>query len=55
MAQEHRPVGDHSSGGSMDIADLMKTRLAFWSGGKWAVIIQVILAALPFFFRTHNG
>jgi hypothetical protein len=55
MAQQHQQGGDHSTGGSMDITDHVKTWLAFWAGVKWSVIILVILAALLFFFRTHNG
>ena len=55
MAHEDHPIGDHSSGGTMDLTDHARTWLAFWSGGKWAVIMLVILATLLFIFRTHNG
>ena len=39
----------------MDITDHVKTWLAFWNVSKWGVIALVILAALLFVFRTHNG
>jgi hypothetical protein len=55
MAQQHHQGGDHSTGGSMDITDHVKTWLSFWAATKWSVIILVILATLLFFFRTHNG
>ena len=41
--------------GTMDLSGHVRTWLAFWSGGKWAVIMLVILATLLFIFRTHNG
>ena len=55
MAQQHHQGGDHSTGGSMDITDHVKTWLSFWAAAKWSVIMLVILATLLFFFRTHNG
>ena len=55
MAQEHHHEADHSTGGSMDIQDHVKTWLAFWAAAKWSAIMLLILAALLFFFRTHNG
>src|SRR6266576_3048725 len=55
MAQDHQHGSDHSTGGSMDIQDHVKTWLAFWAGVKWSVMILVILAVLLFLFRTHNG
>jgi hypothetical protein len=54
MAEHQHPSGEHSSGG-MDITEHTKTWLAFWAGVKWSVVGLVILAALLFFFRTHNG
>jgi len=39
----------------MGVTDPARTWLAFWSGGKRAVIMPVILANLLFIFRTHNG
>jgi hypothetical protein len=55
MAGQHHSPDDHSTGGSMDITDHVKTWLAFWNVSKWGVIALVILAALLFVFRTHNG
>jgi hypothetical protein len=55
MAEKHHPSDDHSTGGTMDITDHVKMWLAFWNASKWAVILLVILAALLFIFRTHNG
>jgi hypothetical protein len=55
MAEEHHPTGDHSSGGTMDITDHVKTWLAFWAGVKWSVVGLISLAVLLFIFRTHNG
>jgi uncharacterized integral membrane protein len=55
MAEEKHPTCDHSTGGTMDITDHVKTWLAFWAGVKWSVIGLIILAVLLFIFRTHNG
>jgi len=55
MAEKHHSPDDHSAGGSMDITEHTKMWLAFWNVSKWGVILLVILAALLFVFRTHNG
>jgi len=55
MAEKHHPADNHSSGGTMDIRDHVKTWHAFWNGAKWSVIGLIVLAALLFIFRTHNG
>ena len=56
MAHEQHPADKNdSSGGSMDISYHVKTWHAFWNGAKWSVVGLVILAALLFIFRTHNG
>ncbi|HXJ00640.1 MAG TPA: aa3-type cytochrome c oxidase subunit IV [Micropepsaceae bacterium] len=55
MAEHHHPSGDSSTGGSMDITEHVKTWLAFWNTAKWGTVALIVLAALLFIFRTHNG
>ena len=56
MAEQHHHTSDnHSAGGSMDITEHVKMWHAFWNVSKWAVVGLILLAALLFIFRTHNG
>jgi hypothetical protein len=56
MAEQHHTTNDDSyTPGTMDITDHVKTWLAFWNAAKWGTIGLIILAALLFIFRTHNG
>jgi hypothetical protein len=54
MAEQHHSPDNHS-GGTMDITEHVKTWHAFWNASKWGVVALIILAALLFVFRTHNG
>jgi hypothetical protein len=55
MAEQHHSLDNHSAGGTMDITEHVKMWLAFWNVSKWGVVGLIILAALLFTFRTHNG
>lgn len=58
MADDRHPATEAPSGGTggtMDISDHVKTWLAFWAGIKWSVVGLIVIAALLFIFRTHNG
>jgi len=51
---EHHP-SDENSGGTMDISDHVATWLSFWNGVKYSVVGLILIAAILFIFRTHNG
>ncbi len=55
MAEHNHSTDDHAPGGSMDITEHVKTWHAFWNGAKWSTLGLIIIAALLFIFRTHNG
>jgi hypothetical protein len=46
---------DQSTPGTMDISENLKTWNAFWNVSKYCSVAILVLAALLFFFRTHNG
>ena len=39
----------------MDITEHTKMWLAFWNGAKWSVVGLIVIAAVLYMFRTHNG
>jgi len=56
MADKHHPPSkDHTSGGSMDISDHLKTWLAFWNATKWSLVALAVLGLLLLLFRTNDG
>jgi len=55
MAEKNHEPDEHSSGGTMDISEKIKTWQAFWGGAKWSVVGLLVIAALLAIFRTHNG
>jgi len=45
---------DRPEGGTMDLAEHVKTWLGFWTGVKWTVLGLVVLGILLAIFRTNS-
>ena len=45
---------DHSSEGTMDISEHLKTWNGFWAGMKWSSIALIVIAVLLAIFRTNQ-
>jgi len=51
----HNAHSDQATPGTMDITENLRTWNAFWNVSKYCSAALLVLAALLFIFRTHNG